>query len=119
VSGRGGPANARGSRWSHTELLYAVKLRQEHGLDEHEIAARTDRTHWAVISKLSQLGRWRLDGERRPFLPPTPTDDRHGSPPYHSDEDEMTLAKATLAYEISCAIKERRTAPPFKPSSWV
>ena len=108
-----------GRRWSNTELLYAVKLRQEHGLDEHEIAARTDRTHWAVISKLSQLGRWRLDGERRPFLPPMSVEDRCGAPPNGTDADEMTLAKASLAYEISQAIKERRTSPPFKPSSWV
>ena len=106
-------------RWSTTELLYAVKLRQEHGLDMHEIASRTDRSPSSVMTKLSQLSRWRLDAERRPFLPPMASDDRYGSPAYHSDADEVALAKASLAYEISCAIKERRTSPPFKPSTWI
>jgi len=86
-------------------VLYVVKLRQEHRLSEQEIAARTDRTVASVVTKLSKLGRWRLGGERRPFLP--------------SMEDEVALAKASLAYEISCAIKERGMSPPFKPSSWV
>jgi len=106
-------------RWSHDELLYAVKLRQEDGLDEHEIAARTNRTRYSVMSKLSQLGRWSIKGERRPFLPPIATEGRDGVHPQLVDEDEVALAKASLAYEISCAIKERRTSPPFKPSTWI
>jgi hypothetical protein len=111
--------SARGRRWSHEELLRAVKMRQEDSLNEHEIAARTGRTHRSVKTQLSQLGRWKLDGERRPFLPPIATEVSIWVRPQFTDADEMALAKASLAYEISCAIKERRTSPPFKPSSWV